>query len=55
MGVIEELRHNRVAAQQHYRTALEIDSKYAPARENLHGSTGSPGERGRPSLGGESA
>jgi hypothetical protein len=29
MGVIEELRHNRVAAQRHYRTALEIDSKYA--------------------------
>jgi DNA-binding NtrC family response regulator len=55
MGVIDELRHNRVAAQRHYRTALEIDSKYAPARENLHASTGSPGDRGRPSLGGDSA
>jgi DNA-binding NtrC family response regulator len=53
MGVIDELRHNRVAAQRHYRTALELDSKYAPARENLHGLTDSPGERRRPSLGGD--
>lgn len=53
IGVIEELRHNRPEAQRHYRTALDLDAAYTPARENLDASTGDPATRGRPSLGEE--
>lgn len=51
IGVIEELRHERVEAQKHYRMALDLDPTYGPAKENLRGSTRSPTRRGRPSLG----
>lgn len=53
VGVIEELHRNRAEAQRHYRTALELDPAYAPARENLEASTRDPTLRGRPSLGGD--
>lgn len=51
IGVVHELRHERVEAQQQYRLALELDPTYAPARENLEKSTGDPSRRGAPSLG----
>lgn len=51
IGVVHELRHDRVTAQTHYRIALEFDRTYGPARDNLTKSMGDPAERGAPSLG----
>jgi hypothetical protein len=36
LGVIEEVRGDRVGAQKHWRMALLVDPKYGPAKENLH-------------------
>jgi DNA-binding NtrC family response regulator len=49
LGVIEEVRGDKVAAQKHWRMALLVDAKYAPARENLHRSVSRTG--GAPDLG----
>ncbi len=53
IGVVHELRQDRPEAQKHYRIALDLDPTYAPARENLEGSTRGPTERGAISLGRE--
>ena len=36
LGVIHELRHERLQAQKCYRAALALDPTYQPAQNNLH-------------------
>jgi DNA-binding NtrC family response regulator len=43
LGVIEEVRGDRVAAQKHWRMALLVDAKYEPAKANLHRSVARAG------------
>jgi DNA-binding response OmpR family regulator len=50
LGVLLEIRGERVSAQQNYRTALSLDPHYEPANRNLHRST-SRGRRGAMDLG----
>lgn len=49
LGVIEEAKGNRVAAQKHWRMALLVDPTYEPAKGNLHRSVSREG--GAPDLG----
>ncbi len=49
LGVIEELRGDKVAAQRHWRMALLVDPRYEPAKDNLHRTVSRGG--GAPQLG----
>lgn len=39
LGVLFELRNDKLTAQKYYRAALALDATYAPARNNLYRST----------------
>lgn len=45
LGVIHEMRGDRYEAQNSYRNALNLDSKYEPARFNLRQSVQPHGQR----------
>ncbi len=49
LGVIEEVRGDKLAAQKHWRMALLVDPKYEPAKGNLHRTVSRAG--GAPDLG----
>lgn len=53
LGVIFEVRRNRVEAQKQYRIALDLDGSYEPAAENLSRSMRDPTSRGAVRLGDE--
>lgn len=50
LGVLEEMRGDRIQAQKHYHVALEIKPDYRPAADNLGRSTKPPEARGRMSI-----
>jgi DNA-binding NtrC family response regulator len=50
LGVLEEMRGDRVQAQKHYHVALEIKPDYRPAADNLRRSTQPPEARGPMSI-----
>jgi DNA-binding NtrC family response regulator len=48
LGVLYEIAGNRVEALKHYRMALEADSRFRPAQQNLARATRPPEERRGP-------
>jgi DNA-binding response OmpR family regulator len=45
LGALEEIRGNRLNAQNHYRAALSLDPSYKPAMANLERATSAIGKR----------